>query len=103
MPRWSIACPPPLCAIGRVALPRGLALECLAELIGAAERRPHGLRQDGPQPARLELMEGRRTRAAWRRDHVAQLGRVEAARLRERGTSFERLDHQVVSDVAREP
>ncbi len=47
-------------------------------------------------------MQRRRAGAAGRGDHVAQLGGVQAARLGEERAALERLDDQVVGDVARE-
>ena len=47
-------------------------------------------------------MEGGRGGAARRGDHVPQLCRVHAGLLREERAALERLDHQVVRDVARE-
>ncbi len=77
-------------------------LELLAELDGPPERRPDRLGQDGPQPARLELVERGRRRPAGRGDHVAQLGRVHPGLLREERRALERLDDEVVGDVPRE-
>ena len=77
-------------------------LELIAELDGAPVGRPDGLGQDGPQPARLELVERGRRRPAGRGDHVAQLGRVHPGLLGEERRALERLDDEVVGDVPRE-
>ena len=91
----------PVVRRGRRPFERGL-LQLVAELDGAPEGRPDRLREDRPQPARLELVERGRGGPARRRDHVAQLGRMHARLLREERRALERLDHQVVGDVARE-
>jgi hypothetical protein len=54
-------------------------LQLAGQLLGPAESRPDCLREDGPQAARFELVQGGGAGAAGRGDHVAQLGRVQAA------------------------
>src|SRR5678816_762103 len=71
---------------------RDSGLELLAELDRPAKRGPDGLGQDRPETPRLELVEGRRARAARGRDHVPELGGMEARLLREERRSLERLD-----------
>ena len=51
----------------------------------------------------LELVQRRGARATGRRDHVAQFGRMHAARLGEERAALEGLDDEVMGDVAREP
>ena len=97
----SAAGPDPAGRSGVVGVRRG-GLQLATQLVGAPIRRPDGLGQDGPQAAALELRDGCRGRAARRGDHVAQLRRVHPARLGEGCAALERLDDQIVGDVARE-
>src|SRR5215210_4057292 len=81
---------------------RDAGLELLTELDRPPVRRPHRLRQDSPKAAGFELVESRGARATRRRDHVAQLRRMHPRLLGEDGAALERLDDEVVRDVARE-